>query len=218
MEEAHKIGDYVLEELGIMDPGFRRSEVKREEARRRLYSCTSEELLQAAGKVFQKSYEKQMGMPYLPVIDQEILRGDVNELIAEGKYHRGSYILGSNAEDLAVSLERARTQETNLMHQANIAFAKKVNEDGRDVAYVYYFSRQLPGDNSGAFHSAELWYMFGSMGYCWRPFEEKDLELSKKMVDYWCNFMHIGNPNDENRDEWRPCTKEDPYVEVLDII
>ena len=216
-EEAHEIGEYVLEELGIAGRLWKESQTKREEARRRLYSCTSQELLQAAGKAFRRSYEKQLGLPYLPVIDGELLQGDVNKLIAEGSYHKTSYILGANAEDLSVAMEAKRTQETNLMHRANVDFAQMVNNGGHARAYVYYFSRQLPGDDSGAFHSAELWYMFGSMKYCWRPFEEKDLELSKKMVDYWCNFMHNGNPNYENTDEWKCCTKENPYVEVFDI-
>jgi para-nitrobenzyl esterase len=73
----------------------------------------------------------------------------------------------------------------------------------------------MPGDELGSFHSSELWFMFGTMDRCWRPWEEKDYELSERMLDYWTNFMKTGNPNGENLPEWRPCTEADPYVQVL---
>mgnify|MGYP002236091704 FL=1 len=63
-------------------------------------------------------------------------------------------------------------------------------------SYVYCFSRDLPGedmsapkggfgDMKGAFHSSELWYMFGTLDKCWRPMEKADYELSERMVSYW---------------------------------
>lgn len=84
-------------------------------------------------------------------------------------------------------------------------------------SYVYYFTRQLPGDEAGAFHSAELWYMFGTLGRCWRPMTEADRALSGRMLDYWTNFMKSGNPNGAGLPEWRPCRKEDSFVMEFDI-
>ena len=37
------------------------------------------------------------------------------------------------------------------------------------------------------------------------------------MMDDWTNFMKTGNPNAEGKDDWKPCTKEEPYVQVLDV-
>ena len=88
---------------------------------------------------------------------------------------------------------------------------------GRKPAYVYYFTRALLGDDAGAFHSSELWYMFGTLGRSWRPKTEGDYALSKEMMDDWTNFMKTGNPNAEGKDDWKPCTKDDPYVQVLDM-
>ena len=88
---------------------------------------------------------------------------------------------------------------------------------GRKPAYVYYFTRALLGDDAGAFHSSELWYMFGTLGRSWRPKTEGDYALSKEMMDDWTNFMKTGNPNAEGKDDWKPCTKDDPYVQVLDV-
>ena len=69
-------------------------------------------------------------------------------------------------------------------------------------SYSWYFDRMLPGDKHGAWHSADLWYWFGTLENCWRPFEEKDRELSDLMVRYLCNFAKKGNPNCPGNPEW----------------
>lgn len=68
----------------------------------------------------------------------------------------------------------------------------------------------------GAFHSAELWYMFGTLGKCWHPMTAADHELSERMVGYWTNFARTGNPNGEGLPPWKPCTRADSHVQVLD--
>lgn len=65
----------------------------------------------------------------------------------------------------------------------------------KESSYTWYFERQLPGDDHGAWHSADLWYWFGTLENCWRPMEEKDYTLSRQMVDYLCNFVRTGDPN-----------------------
>jgi para-nitrobenzyl esterase len=98
-------------------------------------------------------------------------------------------------------------------------------------AYVYEFSRDLPGEDMdytmpdgttvpmmpGSFHSSELWYVFGTEGRCWRPMEEADFELSDRMVSYWTNFAKTGDPNGEGLPQWAPCTSADNHVQMLDI-
>ena len=74
------------------------------------------------------------------------------------------------------------------------------------------------GGMPGAFHSSELWYVFGTLGRCWRPMQEEDYELSDRMVTYWTNFAKTGNPNSEGVPEWKPCTAEDSYVHELDVL
>ena len=62
----------------------------------------------------------------------------------------------------------------------------------------------LPGDKCGAWHSADLWYWFGTLKNCWRPMEEKDYALSDRMTDYLCNFAKNGDPNGGDLPEWKP--------------
>lgn len=78
--------------------------------------------------------------------------------------------------------------------------AKK--QKGHADTYSYYFCRQLPGDNLGAWHSSDLWYTYGALDKCWRPFTVEDRELSDTMMEYFVNFIRTGNPNGGTLPEW----------------
>jgi para-nitrobenzyl esterase len=78
----------------------------------------------------------------------------------------------------------------------------------QEAGYTWYFDRQLPGDDHGAWHSADLWYWFGTLDNCWRPMEEKDYALSREMVGYLCSFVRTGDPNGQGRAQWLPSKKE----------
>lgn len=217
ISRASETAEDLLEELGIYNKEWMESEEKRQKALDALYQTSSEDMMKAVGKVIGKSFEQKKGIPFVPVMDGELLTKDGNLLMEEGKYNPASYLLGANGNDITTEGASENSPETNLMHKGDIAYAQMVNENSEKPAYVYYFDRKLPGDDSGAFHSAELWYVFGSLDYCWRPLEEADYVLSKKMISYWSNFMKTGNPNGTKENEWRPCTREDSYFKVLDV-
>ena len=81
-------------------------------------------------------------------------------------------------------------------------FAKK--QRGHHPVYAYYFNRQLPGDEFGAWHSSDLWYTYGTLAHSWRPFTDEDKALSEMMMDYFAAFIRTGNPNVPGRNEWLP--------------
>ena len=84
--------------------------------------------------------------------------------------------------------------------------------------FNYLFARRLPGDDAGAFHSAELWYMFGTLDRCWRPFTDGDRELSRQMLDAWTNFCKYGNPcGAEQTSFWLPYTEDRHFRKVFDV-
>ena len=90
-------------------------------------------------------------------------------------------------------------------------------KSGRGKIYVYRFARKLPGRKAysfhdEAFHSAELWYVFGTLERSWRPFTAADAELSRRMVRYWTNFAKNGNPNGDGLSPWQPCAEEDDIL------
>ncbi len=94
-------------------------------------------------------------------------------------------------------------------------FAEAQEENGKKAPYLYRFTRRLPGDDLGSFHSAELWFEFETLNRCWRPFTGVDFDLAVAMADYYANFAKTGNPNGSGQPEWRPYTKEDAvYMEL----
>lgn len=97
------------------------------------------------------------------------------------KPHDIYYMAGSTSEDIAPPALQAMTRKW-------IARREK-------PGYTWYFNRRLPGDDNGAWHSADLWYWFGTLENCWRPMEEKDYQLSEQMVSYLYRFAVTGNPN-----------------------
>lgn len=101
--------------------------------------------------------------------------------------------------------------------QSTLEFADmRAARDAKAPLYVYDFVRDLPGEqegeiNFGAFHTAELWYTFGTLGRAWRPFTDADYELSRRMLDCWTSFARSGNPG------WQAYDSIDKHVEVFDI-
>lgn len=90
----------------------------------------------------------------------------------------------------------------------NVILAENQIKHNRKPAYLYYFTRNLPGENGGSFHTCEMWYHFSSLYRCWRPFEGIDFDLSIDIADYWANFAATGNPNigakevNKNKPQW----------------
>lgn len=73
--------------------------------------------------------------------------------------------------------------------------------------FLYFGKYSMPGnDRRGAFHSSELWFVFGMCKKCWRKMGEKEERLSKLFSSYWSNFAKTGNPNGKGLPHWRPFT------------
>ena len=72
----------------------------------------------------------------------------------------------------------------------------------RGPAYLYQFTRVLPGgEKLGAYHAAELGYVFGNrLG--WLPHEPADDQLSATMMEYWTRFAATGDPNGGSQLKW----------------
>ncbi len=116
------------------------------------------------------------------------------------------------------NIQEARKKVISMLSPRSWALAELKNN--RKPLYIYYFDRKMPGDDAGAYHSSELWYIFGTIDRSWRSmtegFEVGDYTLSRAMTDYWCNFAKTGNPNGASVPEWLPFTKENPMTLILD--
>ena len=78
--------------------------------------------------------------------------------------------------------------------------------------YAYYFCRQLPGDDKGAWHSSDLPYVYATLNRSWRPFTPEDYDLSNRMIGYLERFIKTGNPNGGNSPEWLPVNRSGRYM------
>jgi para-nitrobenzyl esterase len=138
-----------------------------------------------------------------PVIDGYFSTGTFSTTARAGEIADIPYMIGFTANDM------------NDMVKPVADFCALRAEQGKD-AYAYLFSRALPGDDNGAWHSSDLWYVFHALRHSWRPFTEGDEELSLKIVDYWTNFAKYVNPNGETDGLWTPYTAAKPEFMIFD--
>ena len=143
---------------------------------------------------FQLTKKELKGRGYYPCFDGVILKENARP-------HTIPYMIGATSEDIMMP----ELQEV----------AKQYADDREKDSFVWYFNRQLPGDDKGAFHTADIWYWFGTLDACWRPMEEKDYALSRQMVEYLCNFVRSGDPNGGDLPRWRASKRDDPAVMLL---
>lgn len=148
-------------------------------------------------------------MCFAPNIDGILLTKELEESVEDGSIKHIPYMAGSTEDDIWVTPELLAQGKKGPLYDSIEAWSKSVAENGIKMPYVYYFTRDLPGDCAGSFHSAELWYTFGTLHRSRRPMEEKDDLLSRQMLDAWTRFMRCGNPGEH----W----KRFPEVKVFDI-
>ena len=123
-----------------------------------------------------------------PCIDGELVVESGHKILARGEQHRIPYLIGTTSED--------------MMPPILYSMAKKWCDNQESNAYLWFFNRNLPGDNHGAWHSSDLWYWFNTLENGWRPFNEKDHALAEEMSDRLCAFAKSGNPNSQGYAEW----------------
>ena len=95
------------------------------------------------------------------------------------------------------------------------AWALLHEKQGTGPVYVYWLDRELPGDDRGPFHAADLWYVFKTFMRSWRPWTGKDYELAAACCTYWAEFVKTGVPGGPGLPEWTPYTAECPRTMEL---
>ena len=129
----------------------------------------------------------------MPCIDGEMIVKSGEDAVNSGQFLNIPYMAGSTSEDIVPP----------IVFQMAKNWCRLQSEQGRCSSHTWFFDRQLPGDEEGAWHSSDLWYWFGTLDNGWRPFTEKDRQLSEEMVSYLTNFAKTGDPNGSGLAEWK---------------
>jgi para-nitrobenzyl esterase len=140
-----------------------------------------------------------------PVVDGYLLTGTFTKVARANEIADIPYMFGYTANDMSDATQAIKD------------FCALRAEKSSKPSYAYLFARPLPGDDNGAWHSADLWYVFNSFRHSWRPFTKGDEALSLQMVDYYTNFSKFGNPNGKAGGPWTPYTTATPKFMVFNV-
>ena len=175
-----------------------------------LYRLDAMEILRIGREVL--AADPDAGLRFRPCVDGYALIEDQGAVFARGGAMDESVMLGSVTGDAGLFCGGTEHQD-ELAVSATAGFAKSRVRLGKSGCYVYHFRRDIPGDDHpGAFHSSELWYVFGTLARSNRPFTGADYDLSRQMTDWWVNFARTGEPGDG----WTVFTAGNPAVNVID--
>lgn len=126
----------------------------------------------------------------MPVFDGEIVRKDL---------YKNAY------KDKQIPCIVSVTKD-DLLKQYLENRAQKWLKHANGQTWLTHFYHDLPCDNMGAYHSCDLWYIFGLEQHGWRKFTEADRAIADELRKRYCAFMRNQNPNCDGYSEWKEGT------------
>lgn len=127
--------------------------------------------------------------------------------------------------DAEAELASRRVVGTRVFNWENWTWANWQAKTGRAPVYFYHFAHAPPkpsstmgGDLSrelGAFHTADIPYVFQTLdarSWPWRP---SDRALSDTMARYWVNFASTGDPNGAKLPQWPRYNPQQPTTAIF---
>ncbi|MGD9723047.1 MAG: carboxylesterase/lipase family protein [Pirellulales bacterium] len=98
----------------------------------------------------------------------------------------------------------------------------RMTQKAGQKAYQYYFTRVPPRperQSLGAYHAAEIPYVFDNLAITNWSLEPVDTALAKAMSDTWVRFAATGDPNGDGAPAWTAYgSGAEPYLEFGDTI
>lgn len=157
--------------------------------------------------------KRRLKIPYVwPTMDGWVIPHSFGQAMRDTLEAPVPHIIGYTRNDLAKP----------IMRRSAHRWARRENELGNRT-WVYSFDRDMPGNrlrkngSSGAFHTAENRFVFGTLAGSWRPWRQADYQLSRLMVSYWTNFAKTGDPNGPGLPRWEVYTGKKQQVMHFDV-
>jgi para-nitrobenzyl esterase len=151
-----------------------------------------------------------------PPTTPETLRMTIAQRYGTGAEPIAALYTGTDADTATAAQDRIISDYAAAT--ARMAARRSVKH-GRP-AWVYSFNRAAPGSDPvkvGAFHCAELVYVFGTQNTVERPWESTDRQLAGLMSSYWVRFAATGNPNGPNLPDWPAHDERSDYVKEFGV-
>ncbi len=172
-------------------------------------AATTQDVFTLLNRYYEATGDRTLRISTAPVIDGWAYPETFSSAALGGRISDVPYMIGCTLNDMGAL---ARGIDTFCLER----------EKQGGTSYAYQFARPLPTDGRGgvlvgAFHSSELWYMFKTLGYCWRPFTDADYALAEDMITCWTNFAKYGDPNGKGPEVWTPFTAENPEFMIFKI-
>lgn len=189
--------------MALRESGYREEDLSPEEGLKSLRSISPEKMLEIQGHFLEECFRDGSGLCLVPCVDGMVLKKSVREVYREGTMKKIPYMTGFVKNDIGQTPEDAAGGRAGVIEDECRRWSEKAAASAGCPTYMYAFLHDLPGDGSGAFHSSELWYMFETLGRCWRPMTDEDMKLADEMSDCWASFMKTGVPDPEKK-SWEP--------------
>lgn len=161
-----------------------------------------------------------MQFPELPLADFE---ANVHANLPK----HASALLAAYEADIQESTKRAIQEMASdaLFGVEMRTWAQLVSSQGKN-AYLFVFNHAPPieeyGRSLGAFHAAEIQYIFQSTAVTESVigiqdrFDDTDHEVARLMRGYWLNFAKTGDPNGEGLPQWDAYAHEADNALMID--
>ena len=176
--------------------------------------AASTEIMYTVGTLYNMVNQDDVFLMQRPIIDGYVSLKSFDEATRAGTIADVPYMIGYTLNDMGA------------MGPGIAEFCKVRDAQGKK-AWAYEFARPLPDDGKhpditnrlkGAFHSSDLWFVFKTLKYCWRPWVQGDWDLAEKMLTAWTNFAKYSDPNGEGDGlGWQPCTNDNPQFMLFKL-
>ena len=207
LEEAEKNGEAFFEYIGVKSL---------EEARQIDASKIRDLYGEYSPMNFAPNMPPDMSKKMFPIKDGKHYVGDPLKRLIAGDCPDVPVITGYTSDEFTFG--GVNIVEKSVKKSVSNAI-KLDKENGRNRSfYCYCFDPDIPGeDNPGTFHSVDLWFWFETLSKCWRPFRGRHFDLSRKMCNYFADFVKTGDPNGPDDDgtdmpEWKPFNDEENII------